>query len=108
MIGSLVPVEGPAAWRGSRIDYRAEGLHVLSGAEVREIDDALAQLRSRGEIDFADIDTETFPLPTLGQQFDRLGHDLRNGRGFLLLRGLPRERYSADDLRRLCLSPHGA
>jgi hypothetical protein len=30
-----------------------------------------------------------------------LGHTLRTGRGFLLLRGLPRERYGVDDLARI-------
>jgi hypothetical protein len=37
-------------------------------------------------------------LPTLGRFLAGLAENLRLGRGFLLLRGLPRERYSLDDL----------
>jgi hypothetical protein len=97
-MNEIVPVEGPGAWLGSQIDYRAEGMHVLSTDEVAEIDAALRHLRSLGDIDFPEITAATFPLPTLGGFLVRLGEDLRFGRGFLLLRGLPLERYSPDDV----------
>jgi hypothetical protein len=95
---ALEPVEGRAVWYGSQVDYRADGMHVLSPIEVAEIDAALAHLRSLGELDFPDITPEAFPLPILGQFFEGLGRELLHGRGFLLLRGLPRERYSLDDI----------
>jgi hypothetical protein len=101
MNGVHTPAEGPAVWQGSRIDYRTEGMHVLSPGEIAEIDAALRHLRSLGEVDFPDITRETFPLPTLGDFLGNLGHELRHGRGFLLLRGLPRERYSVDDTARI-------
>jgi hypothetical protein len=95
------PLEGPAVWQGPRIDYRKEGMHVLSADEIAEIDGALRHLRSLGEVDFPDITPESFPLPTLAAFFGTLGDRLRRGRGFLLLRGLPRERYSVDDTARI-------
>ncbi|HVH81925.1 MAG TPA: TauD/TfdA family dioxygenase [Stellaceae bacterium] len=95
---TLAPAEGPAAWFGPQIDYRVEGMHVLSAGEIAEIDAALAHLHSLGPLDFPDITPEKFPLPTLGGYFASLGEELRHGRGFLLLRGLPRERYSLDDI----------
>lgn len=95
------PIEGPTAWQGSLIDYRKEGMHVLSADEIAEIDAALAHLRGLGEVDFPDITTARFPLPSLGAVLGRLAHDLRYGRGFLLLRGLPRERYALDDIARI-------
>jgi hypothetical protein len=94
----LAPVEGRAVWHGPQIDYRAEGMHVLSSGEVAEIDAALAHLHSRGTLDFPEITPAAFPLPTLGKFFAGLGRELLHGRGFLLLRGLPRERYSLDDI----------
>jgi hypothetical protein len=51
-----------------------------------------------GDLDFPELTPEAFPLPTLGQFFAGLGRELLDGRGFLLLRGLPRERYSLDDI----------
>ena len=41
---------------------------------------------------------KSFPLPNLGSFFNDLGRELHYRRGFLLLRGLPRERYSLDDI----------
>jgi len=100
-MNAIVPVEGPGAWLGSQIDYRQEGMHLLSTDEIAEIDAALQHLLSLGEVDFPEITPATFPLPTLGGRLTRLGEDLRFGRGFMLLRGLPRERYSADDIARI-------
>src|SRR5208337_3394349 len=99
-MNAIAPVEGPSAWLGSRIDYRAEGMHMLSTDEIAEIDAALDHLHALGEVDFPAITPATFPLPALGGRLTRLGEDLHAGRGFLLLRGLPRERYSFDDLAR--------
>jgi hypothetical protein len=94
----LTPAEGRTVWYGPQVDYRADGMHVLSTDEVAEIDAALAHLHSLGTLDFPQITPETFPLPNLSQFFGNLGRELLHGRGFLLLRGLPRERYSLDDI----------
>jgi hypothetical protein len=83
------------------MDYRTDGLHTLAASEVAEIDAALAHLRSLGEVDFPAITPETFPLPELGVFLRDLRQELRFGRGFLLLRGIPRERYSTDDMARI-------
>src|SRR4051812_34438488 len=90
-----------AAWTGATIDYRSDGLHMLAAAEVEEIDAALAHLRAQGEVDFPAISPSNFPLPTVGAFLHGLRDELRFGRGFVLLRGLPRERYSTDDMARI-------
>jgi Taurine catabolism dioxygenase TauD, TfdA family len=97
-VSAIKQIEGPAAWVGPQIDYRREGMHMLSRREVAEIDDALRHLKSLGEVDFADIAPVKFPLPTLSPYLASLREELRTRRGFLLLRGLPRERYSLDDM----------
>jgi hypothetical protein len=97
----FAPVGGPAGWAGADIDYRREGLHVLSGAEIDEIDAALRHLRGLGEVDFPAITPAAFPLPGFGGFLHDLPRRLRTGRGFVLLRGLPRERYTADDMARI-------
>jgi Taurine catabolism dioxygenase TauD, TfdA family len=90
-----------AAWTGATIDYRTDGFHMLATAEVEEINAALAYLRSLGDLDFPAITAATFPLPTFGNVVGNLRHELRFGRGFVLLRGLPRERYTTDDMARI-------
>ena len=81
---ALAPETGPSAWIGSALDWRAEALHTLDPAELREIGEAV---RALGERDLPEITPATFPLPTLGPRLQRLGEELRTGRGFLLLRG---------------------
>jgi hypothetical protein len=94
----MTRIEGPSVWKGSEIDYRQDGLHTLSAAEVREIDAALDAV---GQPDIPGITPETFPLPTLGGYLKQMGEDLRTGRGFVLLRGLPRDRYTTDEMARI-------
>lgn len=101
MTAVLAPIEGPMAWHGSRIDFRQDGVRVLSAHEIDEIDAALHHLHRLGDIDFPDITAAAFPLPTLGAYLAGLGDELRYGRGFLLLRGLPRDRWSLDDKARV-------
>jgi hypothetical protein len=42
-------------------------------------------------LNIADIRREDFPLPTLGPVLDRLRREVVDGRGFMLLRGMPVE-----------------
>lgn len=95
------PIGGPAAWRGPGLDWTAEGLHVFSEEEIREIDLALRHLKTLGEVDLPDITRESFPLASTARTLEMIRSKLERGRGFALLRGLPRERYSADDMARI-------
>ena len=97
----IAPAQTPSAWKGSALDYRATGLRQLAGDEIDEIDAALVHLKRLGDTDFPSITMEKFPLPRFGEFFRDLGRVLRTGPGFLLLRGLPRERYSVDDLAKI-------
>jgi hypothetical protein len=83
------PITGPSAWIGAEMKTReAEWTYRLSPLEVAEIEAAVKSVRARG-LDLADIRREDFPLPTLGPVLDRLRGDVVNGRGFVLLRGMP-------------------
>lgn len=95
------PIHTPGAWKGPDIDWTQEGLHVLDRSEIAEIDAALAHLKSLGDVDFPDITAERFPLDRVATLMRSLPARLRDGCGFLMLRGLPRERYSDDDMARV-------
>ncbi|MBM3572467.1 MAG: TauD/TfdA family dioxygenase, partial [Alphaproteobacteria bacterium] len=95
---AISPATGAAVWRGPEIDYRRAGMHVLSADEIAEIDGALRHLRALGRLDFPEITAEKFPLPRFGRFLSGLSDQLRHGPGFMLLRGLPCERYDLDDL----------
>jgi len=95
------PIKSPGAWRGPEIDWQKEGLHRLSDLEIAEIDRALAHLNSLGRLDLPAITPETFPLDHMGRFMRALPSRLANGVGFLMLRGLPRRKYSDDDMLRI-------
>ena len=84
-------ITGPSAWTGPDLANRPnEWTYTLTRSDIAEIETATASVHQRG-LDIADISRGDFPLPTLGPLLDRLRGDVLNGRGFVLLRGLPVE-----------------
>jgi hypothetical protein len=91
---ALPPEQTVAAWYGPDMAARDEWLMPLSAAEVSEIDRATEPLVVRNA-DIATLSAADFPLPSLGLKLKaRVRGEVLNGRGFLLLRGLPVERWS--------------
>ena len=85
---------GAAAWYGPEIAKRNDWQMPLSAAEVAEVEAATRALVAR-DADIAVLKPQDFPLPTLGSKLrSRVDDEVLNGRGFLLLRGLPVERWS--------------
>jgi hypothetical protein len=85
---------GAAAWYGPEIAKRDDWQMPLSVAEVMEVEAATRALVAR-DADIAVLKPQDFPLPTLGAKLrSRVDEEVLNGRGFLLLRGLPVERWS--------------
>jgi hypothetical protein len=85
------PVKGSSVWFAADMRGReAEWSYRLSSSEAAETEAALAHVRSRN-LDIADIRREDFPLPTLGPVLERLRAEVLDGRGFVLLRGVPVE-----------------
>jgi alpha-ketoglutarate-dependent taurine dioxygenase len=89
----VAPLEEQCAWRSAEL---GDGyVFQLSDAHVEEIDAALAHAEARTD-DVLDITREDFPLPTLAGELAALTHELINGRGVVLIRGVPVARYSKD------------
>ena len=85
---------GAAAWYGPDVSRRSDWLMPLAAAEVAEVEAATRALVARNA-DIAAITARDFPLPTLGAKLRaRVDDEVLNGRGFLLVRGLPVERWS--------------
>jgi hypothetical protein len=85
------PVSAASAWIGSDMRTReSEWTYRLSPSEIAEIETATRAAQARG-LDLAAIRREDFPLPTLGSVLERLRAEVLDGRGFVLLRGLPVE-----------------
>ena len=96
-------LEEACEWTAEDVADPATWTVVLSDPEIAEIDHAIRVARDKSD-DFLQIGKDDFPLPTLGPRLLQIENELMNGRGFVLIRGLPRERYDNDAL---CLAYWG-
>jgi hypothetical protein len=96
-------LETGCEWRAEDVQDSERWTERLSDAELRELDDAIAYARTRSR-DFLQINKDDFPLPTLASRLQGIERELMDGRGFVLIRGLPRERYDNDAM---CLAYWG-
>jgi len=90
------PVVGPSAWRGQDLSRDRDWIVTLDPTAIVELAAAGDAARGRG-LGLADLRRADFPLPTLGPVIAGWARELASGRGFLLVRGLPVERWSEDD-----------
>ena len=89
------PLLTPAAWTGPELAPRRDWIHALSPAEVADLDRAVAHARASAR-PLAELTRDAVPLPVLGASVERWLDELETGRGFLLVRGVPVERYGDD------------
>lgn len=88
-------IDGPSAWYGRELASDERWIRPFSETELAEIDSAMRAVLARG-IAIPRITREDFPLPQLGPRLAALRAELLEGRGFVLLRGLPVERYTVE------------
>ena len=85
------PITGAMCWRGSDLSACDEWTHSFSDAEVDELETAVSATVHKP---IEDITPDTFPLPSLAGVLDLVRNELIDGRGFVVLRGLPVRRWS--------------
>ncbi|MGO9874973.1 MAG: TauD/TfdA family dioxygenase [Acidimicrobiia bacterium] len=86
----LTPLETGCEWRADQIgdSYILQ----LTDADLDELDVALGHAEATCD-DVLDITRDAFPLPTLGPQLADVTRELIDGRGVVLIRGVPVDRY---------------
>ena len=93
----MQPVTGPKAWRGDEMSRDPAWAITLTRAEIDDLESALAAAKATG-LPLEQIGREHFPLPVLGPRLALVLDELYDGRGFVVLRGVPVERYSDEDV----------
>ncbi|KAH8825797.1 hypothetical protein DL96DRAFT_1670168 [Flagelloscypha sp. PMI_526] len=97
--GFPTKLESPLVWEGK--DYEEKGekewTYDLNAQELEEIDDALKSFTASGKPRGL-ISPATFPLPKLGPVLRSLSKELYSGRGFFVLRTLPVDKYTRDEI----------
>jgi Taurine catabolism dioxygenase TauD, TfdA family len=89
----VTPLEPACEWRS---DELADSyVFQLTDAHLDELDAALVHAEAKCD-DVLDITRDDFPLPTLGAELEGITRELINGRGVVLIRGLPVERYGKE------------
>ena len=96
----LEPVSALSAWTAPDLERDRSWEYVLSARQQRELEDAVRTVRKRG-LALAEITRDAFPVPALEETLRHVQHQLRAGRGFALLRGVPVAGHSLDDLEKL-------
>ena len=91
------PITGPKAWRGADLAADTSWIVTLTEAEIADLHRALTAARASG-CALAAIDRASFPLTVLQPRLEQALAEMRDGRGFLVLRGVPVERYSDDEV----------
>jgi hypothetical protein len=91
------PLNHPSVWRGS--DFQADSLWsmTLTSDDILALESARKSAAGKSPHVWKTLLRDTHAGPLL----DRLVHDLTHGRGFVVLRGLPVEKYTADELEDL-------
>jgi Taurine catabolism dioxygenase TauD, TfdA family len=91
-------IQGPSAWYGPKLDAHRDWIEVLSDTEITEIERATQYIIERlenPERDLVTLRKQDFPLPSLAPRLERIVDEVLTGRGFVLIRRLPVERWSA-------------
>ncbi|KAJ2922251.1 hypothetical protein H1R20_g14844, partial [Candolleomyces eurysporus] len=86
--GFPAQVSGPIVWAGNDWQTEDQWVYKLSDEELQEIDSALRHFKGK----------DTFPLPTLSPVLKDFARELYQGRGFFVLRTIPIEKYSREEL----------
>jgi hypothetical protein len=84
---------GAPAWYGVEITERSDWVEQLREEEVEELAEAVTRVEN-SENDLAAIIADDVALPTLAPRLKQLVDEVLNGRGFVVLKGLPLERWT--------------
>jgi len=86
------PLRTPAAWKGSELAADGDWLVRLDAESIGELE-AAAHAAQRRATPLSELTRADFPLARLSPAIARWVDELDRGRGFLVLRGLPVERW---------------
>lgn len=90
-------LETGCEWTAADVADADAWTEVLTRAEQDELEAAVAHAFSVSD-DLLRVRRDDFPLPTLGPRLKAIEQDLMEGRGFVRLRGLPRDRWTNDQM----------
>ena len=91
------PIHHPSAWMVADFTSPADYTIELTGTQLGEIKSAIRWIKAAG-LALDDLQREHFELPSLRPVIDEIRREIADGRGFVIVRRLPVEEYSKDEL----------
>lgn len=90
-------IQGPSAWKGKDLLKDDSWIYHWSDEAIAALESALAYVKQKG-LKMPNFTKEDFPIPELAKEVAYFNEELENGKGFLLIRGLPIERYTDEEI----------
>ena len=86
-----------AAWAGEDLKDQSTWAYTITPSDQEEIDRVMSGLRAN-PLPLARINRSVFELPTLGPKLLKFSREIRDGRGFKVVRGLKIANYTDDEV----------
>ena len=93
-------IEGPDVWSGAALTGSETWVYRLSSTDVAELATAVRQTMGR-RLSIMAIEKDDFVLPRLGPVLADILDELVNGRGFVLIKGVPVAAFSREEIARM-------
>src|SRR4051794_39687197 len=84
-------VRDDSVWYGPEVVRQGDWIVRLTDTEIAEVEIAVGELE---ESDLQHLTAKDIPLPTLAPRLRGVLEEVMKGRGFVLIRGLPVERWT--------------
>ena len=91
------PIDHPGAWKVADFKTPENYTTELDATQLRDIERAMQQIKAAG-LGLDDLRREHFEVPSLRPVIDEIRHQIEDGRGFVVVRRLPVEDYSKDEI----------
>jgi hypothetical protein len=88
---------GESVWLGKDLVRTQDWIFQLPARAIDEIDACVRRLDGRDAYSQG-VERQEFPLASIADDIARIRSEIATGRGFIVIRGLPRERYSENEL----------
>ena len=92
------PVVHPSAWRASDFESKSAITVTLTAGDLDELDLALQTVRDKEP---ETVERDDFALGSMNQRLHQLREEVLYGRGIVVLRGLPVDRYDVRDMQHI-------
>ncbi len=96
--GATTLYDGPAAWTAKEMRGRDDWIVPLDASDIAELTIAVEASRA---VPIVELTRDDFALPALGMKLEQIEHEVVAGRGFVLIRGLPVDKFDPETVARM-------